>query len=1272
MATLSDVLRPYVPSTLWTWSEPGVQIIDGSLVSADISGFTALAERLADVGREGSEQLTAILNDRFAAMIAHVDRHGGDVLKFGGDALLCLFTDADHAARATAASIAMRAELSRPVTARGRSKVQLSVSTGIHSGQMPLFLVDSGYHHELLVLGDEPSITVEAESTAGRNEILVSRATEALLPAGTCQPHADDPTFALVITDVEADVLADAPVRIPALREAPTVESLERCLPPSQVSRIRHSSTADGEHRSVAVLFVSFSSTGTFLDARAATTEHQRLTTLIRRAGEICDRYGVSYLASDIKPGGGKMILAAGAPKSTGHDPDAALHCARDLSHELGALGLRIGVAHGHIFVGDLGGPTRRTYTVMGDSVNLSARLMSAAEPGQAIATRALLDAAEATFPAEPLPPFMVKGKSIEIHAAVIDAGTAGGTSNEAHERSRASEHFVGRTAELGTLTEAWQQAVARNGSTHALIADVGAGKTELVDQLIHKVAPELLLRARGDVGTRARPYAVMRSILRSATGIPLNARPEEAGVQLLGALRRHVPTRAALAPIVARTLDAEVPMTPEASRVLPEFAGSLATAVVAELLAAVLTQPTLIVIEDLETADAASIEMVEQLFTGDAAAVVNRPWLVVLASRDATSVPESVERIPLEPLTTSELEALVVAMTPRPLRPADVAAIVVKSGGNPLFAIELATADADVDDLPATVEAAVAARLDRLEPAIRERILQVAVLGGDVNRTVLEGSLGIGGAGSAWADASEFVHVTDERVTFNQTIYSEVAYQLLSFRRRRRLHDQVARWIQEHQPDDVSSMSTHFAGADVAPEAWKYSVLAAEDALASFSNTDAVRLYLRALRFGRRAQGVSTAEIGRVEEALGDVAEVAGQYETSAQAYKHSQRRFGGELPASVRLQRKLGVLQERAANYSGALRIYGRALSRIEREAPAARAILAGPIELAYAGVRYHQGRYDDCVTWAKRAERDALISDDARSLAHAYLLQDITETYRGRPSNFAQKAAVLFRRVGDLLYEAHSINNLGVAAYFAGDWATAIEHYLASADTMATAGAATWSGTSRNNVAEVYSDQGRLDLAEEQLDAADRIFHAVGYTLGIHVARENRGRVRLRQGRLDEATTMLTESREKFVELGTSYYVHVADLWLAEAELAQNDPDAAVTRAEELLAGGELGDPNLEAGAQRVLGTAEAILGDHDAAAEHLGSALDSAVRANSVYEQGLIRLVLAALPDAPGAAGHLKTGAGLLADLGVVTELLPPGLEALRSRQRDLAR
>ena len=158
--------------------------LEASLCFVDISGFTALSERLARRGRVGTEQLTEVLHHVFARMLAIAAEQGGSLLKFGGDALLLLFPGADHQLCAVRSAVAMRAALrdaQKAPLAAGRLNLRMSV--GIHSGTVNLFMVGAS-HRELLISGPAASATVKMEQTAEAGEIVVSQATASALPPG--------------------------------------------------------------------------------------------------------------------------------------------------------------------------------------------------------------------------------------------------------------------------------------------------------------------------------------------------------------------------------------------------------------------------------------------------------------------------------------------------------------------------------------------------------------------------------------------------------------------------------------------------------------------------------------------------------------------------------------------------------------------------------------------------------------------------------------------------------------------------------------------------------------------------------------------------------------------------------------------------------------------------------------------------------------------------------------------------------------------------------
>ena len=179
-------LTPFVPRVVVDWLrvEPDARHrrLEGTLAFVDISGFTALNERLAQKGKLGAEEVTEVMNRTFERLLDVAYAFGGGLLKFGGDALLLFFTREDHAARACDAAYGMRTalhELGQPQTSVG--PVELKMHVGIHADTYDFFLVGES-HRELLLTGPGVTRTVAMESGAEAGEILVSEETAATLP----------------------------------------------------------------------------------------------------------------------------------------------------------------------------------------------------------------------------------------------------------------------------------------------------------------------------------------------------------------------------------------------------------------------------------------------------------------------------------------------------------------------------------------------------------------------------------------------------------------------------------------------------------------------------------------------------------------------------------------------------------------------------------------------------------------------------------------------------------------------------------------------------------------------------------------------------------------------------------------------------------------------------------------------------------------------------------------------------------------------------------
>src|SRR5215208_3767989 len=408
---------PYVPRALLEHltGAPGlcVRAVDGTCVFVDVSGFTKLSERLARRGgREGAEQLADAIGSCFEHLLGVAYAKGGGLLKFGGDALLLLFDGEAHTERACASALAMVAELREHGEIQtGKTSVQLRMSVGVHSAEYLLFAVGRS-HRELLIAGPAASAVVRMEKEAGTGEIVVSSETAARLPASALGAQRN------------GGRLLRSPPSIVRMVEAVDHEAVDPCRAPDALSTELRAHVLAGpqppEHRLVTVAFLRFEGTDALVAERGPEGAASALDELVELVQDAADAEQVCVLGSDIDADGGKLILTAGAPRALGDEDERMLLVLRRIVETGPPLPLRIGMTHGPLFAGDIGPSYRRTYTVMGDVVNLSARLMAKAPPGEVYTTPAGLGRSATQFATTALEPFHVKGKALPVEAVSV------------------------------------------------------------------------------------------------------------------------------------------------------------------------------------------------------------------------------------------------------------------------------------------------------------------------------------------------------------------------------------------------------------------------------------------------------------------------------------------------------------------------------------------------------------------------------------------------------------------------------------------------------------------------------------------------------------------------------------------------------------------------------------------------------------------------------------------------------------------------------------
>jgi class 3 adenylate cyclase/tetratricopeptide (TPR) repeat protein len=1246
----------YVPDLVGRWSpdDPPYREVGGSLVSADISGFTALSERLAGYGREGAEELTVLLNQCFGGMIEIIDEFGGDVLKFGGDALLVLFTGDEHTARAAAACFRMRRLIERTWSTPLVKRVKLGISQGIHSGTFNLHLVDAG-HRELLVVGPGMSSTVDCEGAAERGQILLSHDAAALL----------DDVFLGEITSEGRVLDRDPTVSTRRPDEvAGAAGPVGAFVPEWLVEQAAAGRVA--EHRVVTVGFVFFGGADSLLLEQGPERLHERLQALATVTEEATSRHGVYWLASDVYAGGGKIILAAGAPRSTGQDEDAAVRTAREILDADVGLPIRAGLNRGPVFMGDLGSDRRRTFTVMGDTVNLAARLMQKSGTGQLVASQAVLDQVPTAFELEELEPFLVKGKTEPIHASLIGAQQG---HDHAGESPLATDHdvsFVGREAELLTLRELLETARTGVGRVIDLSGEPGIGKTRLMAELVRGDDDLTVLRASGGLYSRGTPYFAVSTMLRQHAAIDRSANAVVAGRLMSAWVLDRAPEFEPWLPLIAIAFNADVPMTPAVDRIAPANRAARLREVVVDLLTITLTGPTVIIVDDAHRLDEAS----EELFAALSRRIARRPWLLAALRRIdgesfAVGAEDSVSLL-LGALSEEEIRALAFAALDRGLVADEdqVDSLVERGVTNPLFLLELIRSGlGEGAATPDSIEALVTARIDTLGAADRLLLREAAVLGTLVDVNLLADATGQTQLRfpERWERLSGFlVRGSDGRLRFEQGLYREVAYSGLSYRRRRQIHSDVGYVLErragENWEESSELLSLHFHHAAVWKRSWRYSVIAGDRARSKYAHAEAADFYRRALE-SPRSHWPAEDSVSAVAESLADALELNGRYDEADRALTLA-RRYRNDRESMVRLLRKEGVIRERQGRYSLALRWYGRGLNAITGFTDATRALREeGDLAIASAGVKFRQGRLWESIHWAHRAEAVAKELDDPRMLAHsAYLLMTVYGVLR-RPevADYRDVALPLFEQLGDWTYQGNALNNLGVDAKEAGRWSEALELYERSLAARKEAGDAVGAAFTTHNIGEIRSDQGYLDEAEELFKTAQRSWSRAGYAMGIALGASYLGRLNARRGDFDAARTLLEDGLRRFEAMRSSHFVLETRVFQLECEVLAGNGRGAVAASGPIFdMAKEVGDPLLEAMLIRSKAWAHLQEREYDEAEASANRCIEIGEEIQATYEVALALILRGQVMAATGRdrkPDHSRARA-LLEELGVV--------------------
>jgi adenylate cyclase len=515
------------------------------------------------------------------------------------------------------------------------------------------------------------------------------------------------------------------------------------------------------------------------------------------------------------------------------HLRDEIARYATEVKREHGVgFSTRMGINSGAVVVGRIGDDLRMDYTAQGHTVGLGQRMEALASPDSCYLTAATAALVGGYFALEDLGEFRVKGvtEAVRVHRLI---GIGAARTRFDISRARGLSRFVGRAADLRTLEDAVAQTAAGNGQVVGVVAEAGTGKSRLCFEFLERCRARGMSVYEGRAVAHGRniPFLPILEVFRAYYGITLEDDDRSAREKIAGRMVLLDNSFADALPLLFDFLGVADPQRP-APRLDPEARQRQIITVMRQVIQSVSEeQPTVTMVEDLHWLDDASGEFLEHMVDARAGSR-NLLLLNFRPEYHADWMQKSWYRqIPLTPLGREAIgELLADLLGTDPSIAALAGPIHARTGGNPFFTEEVAqsliesghlqgsrgayrlTTPIERLEVPATVQAVLAARIDRL-PEREKRLLQVAsVIGKDFPEPLLAAVAELPAeelkAALAALRRAEFVHEQAiypvAEYAFKHPLTQEVALGSQLKERRRQVHAAVARAIEQQHPDHL------------------------------------------------------------------------------------------------------------------------------------------------------------------------------------------------------------------------------------------------------------------------------------------------------------------------------------------------------------------------------------------------------------------------------------------------------------------------------------
>ncbi len=813
---------------------------------------------------------------------------------------------------------------------------------GQHLPETPIFCDQCGYQvSRIAAVGSPPAAPLNQAMTPGLTDS----------PSGDPQTAGGD--HAQAGTAPQPQVRE---VRTPETDSA--VSLMQKYVPKELMAKLeaaRQSGTMAGERRVVTMLFCDVKGS----TAAAEQLDPEDWTEIINGAFEHMIKPVYQYEGTVARLMGDGILAFFGAPIAHEDDPERAVLAGLKIVSELQPyreairqrhdidFNVRVGINTGPVVVGAVGSDLRMEYTAMGDAINLAARMEQTAEPGSVRIAHDTYRLVSPLFDFEELGSVEIKGKDAPVPAYRV----LGRKTREGHLRGIAGLAVpqVGRASEMAAFSEALAKNQKGIGGIMMLIGEAGLGKSRLIREA-KAAAPDSAEFAWFETTSQsyetAQPYNLVRRLIRRVINAAPND-PNEVLRQKISTLSEgHTSEQAEQTQRVFESLfglsgaNGAPPLEGETFKQL----FLTATRNLWEAQAA--RQPTVLVCDDLHWADAASIDLLFQLFELTESA----PLMIVCSLRPERQAPgwqlrnkadsdylHRYTELMLKPLSDEESGRLLDSLASGAEIPIRLRQrILDKAAGIPYYleevvrglldnqtlirengAMRWGAAEEITDfDLPDNLQSLLVARIDRLEEDAR-RTLQLASV---VGRSFYYRVLARMGDTTRALDRQLDLLVRDNMIreaarepeleySFGNVLTQEAAYQTILLRNRRQFHRQVGEALEALYPERRDEMAhvlaLHFSEAGDPARTLEYRTRAGDAASRMHALDEAVNHYSKALEIALAEQGVeaTSEQIIHLFTRLGRAYENLYQFDTAGELYEQMRKQADARDDPALKL---------------------------------------------------------------------------------------------------------------------------------------------------------------------------------------------------------------------------------------------------------------------------------------------------------------------------------------------------------------------------------